>query len=165
MEHPNQLIDSFSGVIKLELPDADLEQRETFRRSPSPELKTKTVRAAIQPNNVILRGCILRNTTWMVILSKIWIICSALTLKKLVLIKMLQSQVGLVLNTGKDVKIMQGSASSISASKFSNLEQLAARQIFGVMILLIAMCFTGATAQVSIMNICCIADNDFHKIH
>lgn len=76
MEHPNQLIDSFSGVIELELPDTDLEQRETFRRSPSPELKTKTVRAAIQPNNVILRGCVLRNTTWMVILCRIFIVFS-----------------------------------------------------------------------------------------
>lgn len=56
-----------------------------------------------------------------------------------------------MLNTGKDVKIMQGSASSIPISKFSNLEQLATRQIFGVMIFLIALCFTGATAQVSHM--------------
>lgn len=59
---------------------------------------------------------------------------------------------------------MQGSASSIAASKFSNLEQLAARQIFGVMILLIAMCFTGATAQVSITNIFCGTENKYsHK--
>lgn len=71
MEHPNQLIDSFSGVIELELPDAELEQRETFRRTPSADLKTKSVRAAIQPNNIILRGCVLRNTTWMVLFNEI----------------------------------------------------------------------------------------------
>ena len=66
MEHPNNLIDSFSGVIELELPDAQLEQRESFRRSQSPEIRTRTVKVAIQPNNVILRGCVLRNTEWMV---------------------------------------------------------------------------------------------------
>ena len=56
-------------------------------------------------------------------------------------------QIGLVLNTGKDVKIMQGSASTVTVSKTSNLESMATRQVFGVMLLLVAMCFTGATAQ------------------
>jgi len=46
MEHPNNLIDSFTGVLtSWVLPDA---------------------RLAISPNNVILRGCVLRSTEWIV---------------------------------------------------------------------------------------------------
>lgn len=42
---------------------------------------------------------------------------------------------------------MQGSAATATSVKSSNLEALATRQIFGVFVLLVAMCFTGATAQ------------------
>ena len=68
MEHPNNLIDTFSGVIELALPDEVDEMQQQRRRSASPTLRTINVRAAIQPNNIILRGCVLRNTDWMVIL-------------------------------------------------------------------------------------------------
>jgi magnesium-transporting ATPase (P-type) len=59
MEHPNNLIDSFTGVLTSEvIPDA---------------------RLAISPNNLVLRGCVLRSTDWIV---------------------------GVVLNTGKMMMIM-----------------------------------------------------------
>ncbi len=46
MEHPNNLIDSFTGVLTSEvIPDA---------------------RLAISPNNLVLRGCVLRSTDWIV---------------------------------------------------------------------------------------------------
>jgi magnesium-transporting ATPase (P-type) len=43
MEHPNKLIDSFTGAL-------------TFEGKTEP----------IQPNNVLLRGCVLRNTNWII---------------------------------------------------------------------------------------------------
>lgn len=43
MEHPNKLIDSFTGVI---------------------DLGKAYGREAISPNSVLLRGCVLRNTDW-----------------------------------------------------------------------------------------------------
>jgi magnesium-transporting ATPase (P-type) len=58
MEHPNSLIDSFTGVYE----DA------TLGRMP------------LAPVNVVLRGCVLRSTDWIV---------------------------GIVVNAGHDVKVMQ----------------------------------------------------------
>ena len=46
MEHPNNLIDSFTGVLTS---DVLIEAR-----------------LAISPNNVVLRGCVLRSTDWIV---------------------------------------------------------------------------------------------------
>lgn len=97
MEHPNSLIDHFTGVLEHEL----------FGRVP------------ILPNNVILRGCVLRST---------------------------ESMIGLVVNTGHDVKIMQ---SKISRTvKTSNLESMATRQILRIMILLVSLCACGTVGNV-----------------
>eukprot|EP01036_Dinobryon_divergens_P026423 gene26423-35074_t len=61
MEHPNKLIDAFTGVVDL--------------------TKCKLGREPINPNSVLLRGCVLRNTEW---------------------------AFGLVVNSGHDTKIMIG---------------------------------------------------------
>ncbi|CAN0448403.1 unnamed protein product, partial [Ectocarpus sp. 12 AP-2014] len=63
MEHPNKLIDNFSGTIEVEGAGEDGGE-------------------VIQTRNLLLRGCVLRNTRWVV---------------------------GLVLNTGPDTKIVMSS--------------------------------------------------------
>lgn len=94
MEHPNKLIDSFNGVIDL----------QNLGRDP------------ILHTNVLLRGCVLRNTEWVV---------------------------GLVVNTGHDTKIMMSSRST--RSKTSDLETKASNEIKRIIILLALVCFAGAT--------------------
>jgi len=96
MEHPNKLTDSFNGVL-----DIDGYGRE-----------------AVQLTNVLLRGCVLRNTDWII---------------------------GLVVNTGHDTKIMMSSRET--RSKTSNLESMASKQIQYIIILLLVVCFTGTTGQ------------------
>lgn len=96
MEHPNKLIESFNGVIDL----------------------GKVGRDPILPTNVLLRGCVLRNTDWIM---------------------------GVVLNTGHDTKIMMSSAAT--RSKTSLLETKASDEIKKIIILLAIVCFTGATGQ------------------
>lgn len=98
MEHPNNLIDSFTGVLTSEL-----------------LLNNK---AAIAPKNVVLRGCVLRSTEWMI---------------------------GLAVNTGHDVKIMQ---SNMDAKvKSSNLDGQATQQIKGIIMMLLWVCLCGAIGQ------------------
>ncbi len=96
MEHPNKLIESFSGVVTL-----------------------GTHREPIQGGNVLLRGCVLRNTDWII---------------------------GLVINTGHDTKIMMSSATT--KSKRSSLETACSTEIRKIILLLGIVCFTGATGQV-----------------
>ena len=96
MEHPNKLIDSFGGVLSI----------ENITKEP------------IQPNNILLRGCVLRNTEW---------------------------AVGIVVNTGHDTKIMM--SSTTTKSKTSNLESATSREIRKIILLLLLVCFTGATGQ------------------
>jgi phospholipid-translocating P-type ATPase (flippase) len=98
MEHPNKLIDSFAGVVDL-----------------GPELG----REAIQPTNLLLRGCVLRNTDWVV---------------------------GIVVNTGHDTKIMM--TSTKTKVKSSYLETCASKQIQKVIVLLIIVAVTGSVGQV-----------------
>lgn len=97
MEHPNNLIDSFTGI--LESPD--------FGKMP------------LLPGNVILRGCVLRSTDFMV---------------------------GLAVNTGHDVKVMQ---SKLEAKvKSSALEVTATQQIVRVFGMLFLLAFLGAIGSV-----------------
>jgi magnesium-transporting ATPase (P-type) len=97
MEHPNKLIDTFSGTIDLQ----------------------NTGRSPVHANNILLRGCVLRNTGW---------------------------ALGVVVNTGHDTKIMMSSNKKIK-SKTSNLESKSSKQILKIIILLVLLCFTGATGQ------------------
>ncbi|KAJ1410249.1 hypothetical protein B484DRAFT_402969, partial [Ochromonadaceae sp. CCMP2298] len=99
MEHPNKLIDSFSGVVSL-------------------SLKDKSFREPIQAGNMLLRGCVLRNTSWII---------------------------GLVVNTGHDTKIMMSSAST--KTKRSSLEVQCSNEIVRIIVLLAAVCVTGALGQ------------------
>jgi phospholipid-transporting ATPase len=93
MEHPNKMIDSFTGVIDL----------EGIGREP------------IQPHNVILRGCILRNTDWVI---------------------------GCVLNTGHDTKILMSAAKT--PNKASQLDVMASLEVKHMVGLLATVCLTGA---------------------
>jgi len=96
MEHPNKLIDSFTGVTDLE----------------------GLGREAIQPSNILLRGCVLRNTDWVI---------------------------GLVVNTGHDTKIMMSSTETLT--KTSNFEVRASVEILRIVGLLAVICAAGATGQ------------------
>jgi phospholipid-translocating P-type ATPase (flippase) len=98
MEHPNSLIDSFTGILESE------------------QYGGKMI---LQPINVILRGCVLRSTDFIV---------------------------GLVVNTGHDVKVMQSKLES--KVKFSYLELSATTQIVRVFALLFCLAFLGAIGSV-----------------
>ena len=99
MEHPNKLIETFNGVV-------EFSGNNVKGRDP------------ILPTNVLLRGCVLRNTDWII---------------------------GVVLNTGHDTKIMMSSTST--RSKTSKLETRASDEIKKIIIFLAILCFTGATGQ------------------
>ena len=79
---------------------------------------SKEAKVAINPGNVVLRGCVVRSTEWIV---------------------------GVVVNTGHDVKIMQSNTKA--RVKASNLDGLATQQILGIIMLLMWVCFSVATAQ------------------
>eukprot|EP01041_Mallomonas_annulata_P003040 gene3040-5957_t len=96
MEHPNKVIEQFSGVL-----DLGTNGRET-----------------IQMNHVLLRGCVLRNTDWII---------------------------GIVLNTGHDTKIMMSSTET--PSKTSNLEARASGEIKKIIMLLILVSLVGCTGE------------------
>ena len=94
MEHPNKLIDSFKGAFHFE----DSEAKEV-----------------IDPTNVLLRGCTLRNVDW---------------------------AIGLVLNTGLDTKIMMSNTES--PVKTSSLELRINVEIRRVVLYLVAVCLLGS---------------------
>lgn len=96
MEHPNKLIESFTGTL-----DAGDHGKEP-----------------IQPHNVLLRGCSLRNTDYVM---------------------------GIVLNTGHDTKIMMGSTET--PSKASGLERRSSEEIRRIVALLLLVCTVGATGM------------------
>ena len=96
MEHPNKLIESFTGTL-----DAGSLGKEP-----------------IQPHNVLLRGCSLRNTEYVM---------------------------GIVLNTGHDTKIMMGSTET--PSKASGLERRSSEEIRRIVALLLLVCTIGATGM------------------
>lgn len=96
MEHPNKLIDAFTGVMDIE----------------------GLGRTAISPNNVLLRGCSLRNTEWVV---------------------------GVVANSGHDTKIMM--SSTATPSKASDLESRSSEEIRTIVVMLLTLCLVGASGQ------------------
>jgi phospholipid-translocating P-type ATPase (flippase) len=98
MEHPNNLIDSFTGVLECDQFGGKM---------------------ALQPVNVVLRGCVLRSTEYIV---------------------------GLVVNTGHDVKVMQSKLEAKLKSSF--LEVSATTQIVRVFALLFCLAFLGAIGSV-----------------
>eukprot|EP01035_Chromulina_nebulosa_P017968 gene17968-23598_t len=94
MEHPNKLIDSFTGVIEL----------DNLGKDP------------IMTNNILLRGCVLRNTDWVF---------------------------GIIVNTGHDTKVMM--SNKITKPKSSFLERKASVEILRILAVLAVICFWGAT--------------------
>ena len=104
IENPNKIIDSFNGVIEYyfdEKDDNDNNYKET-----------------IIPFNVLLRGCVLRNTEWII---------------------------GLVINTGHDTKIMMSATKT--KAKTSCLETSTSNKISIIILLLLVFCFIGSTGQ------------------
>jgi len=99
MEHPNKRIDDFTGSYKVT-------HLGTEHQEP------------VNSSNVLLRGCVLRNTEWVI---------------------------GIVINTGKDTKIMMSSTETIG--KYSFLESAATKEIVRVFLLLIFLAFVGATGM------------------
>lgn len=106
MEHPNNFIDSFVGVMSF-----DIGGEGTGG--------TVSVRQPIQPSNLLLRGCVLRNNDWII---------------------------GVVLNTGHDTKIMMTSLAN-SRMKYSNLEVQCSKQIRSVILMLVTMGIVGSFGQ------------------
>ncbi|CAM9420829.1 unnamed protein product, partial [Ectocarpus sp. 6 AP-2014] len=102
MEHPNKLIDNFSGTIEVEGAGDD----------------GGSCREVIQTRNLLLRGCVLRNTRWVV---------------------------GLVLNTGPDTKIVMSSLEP--PHKTSRLEQRTNVEVWRIVRLLCLVCFLGAVGS------------------
>ena len=95
MEHPNKVIHSFTGAIEI-----------------------NGTSEVVSENNLLLRGCVLRNTEWVF---------------------------ALVVNTGTDTKIMMSATSTPSKSSF--LETQATKEVMNVVILLIVLSFIGATGM------------------
>lgn len=93
MEHPNNVIDNFEGRIDM----------------------GKFGVEVAQPMNVALRGCVLRNTEWII---------------------------GIVVNTGHDTKVMMSSRET--EPKTSVLDKLVSTQIGRIIMLLMLFCFMGA---------------------
>jgi phospholipid-transporting ATPase len=94
MEHPNNLIDTFNGVLTLD----------------------QLGKEAIMANHLLLRGCVLRNTDWVI---------------------------GCVVNTGHDTKIMMSATGTPSKTSF--LERSASSQIQRIIVLLALVCIAGST--------------------
>ncbi|CAM9414176.1 unnamed protein product [Choristocarpus tenellus] len=99
MEHPNKLIDSFTGTIEVE------------KMGPG----NKANRKAILPRNLLLRGCVLRNSPWVV---------------------------GLVLNSGPDTKIIMSMTEV--PQKSSHLEQRTNNEIRHIVTYLCAVCLVAS---------------------
>jgi len=97
MEHPNAFIDTLDGSLNIE----------------------KIGSEAIQPANVLLRGCVLRNTEWIV---------------------------GIVINSGHDTKIMM--TSKETKAKTSNMQSIVSVQILRIVGILFLICFCGAIGSI-----------------
>ena len=104
MEHPNTLLESFTGTI---------------------DLGKSVGRQMILPENVALRGCIVRSTDWVI---------------------------GLVVNTGKDTKMAMMSAYNVNAQKISNVERLANLQIQRIITLLLVLAIA-ASIGATVFNV------------
>lgn len=94
MEHPNKLIDTFNGVLDIE----------------------GIGKHAIMAQHVLLRGCALRNTDWII---------------------------GCVVNSGHDTKIMMSATGTPSKTSF--LERSASSEIQKIIYLLALVCVIGTT--------------------
>ncbi len=94
MEHPNKLIDTFNGVLDIE----------------------GIGKQALMTQHVLLRGCVLRNTDWII---------------------------GCVVNSGHDTKIMMSATGTPSKTSF--LERSASSEIQKIIYLLAFVCLVGTT--------------------
>ncbi|CAM9092815.1 unnamed protein product, partial [Phaeothamnion confervicola] len=125
MEHPNKLINNFKGNLRLDKGEGEAGALPAFFRvatiaiTQSLALQTggETRSEPIDPDNLLLRGCMLRNTRW---------------------------ALGLVLNTGADTKIMMSmSAAPVKASHLSDRINTEIKRVAALMVML---CIVGAAA-------------------
>lgn len=96
MEHPNTMIENFSGNI---------------------DLGNSVGRQLILPENVVLRGCTVRSTDWVI---------------------------GLIVNTGNDTKMAMTSAYKVDTQKISKVELQANAQIYRIIGLLVVLAIAGS---------------------
>ena len=94
MEHPNNIIDAFEGRVDLTESNLGVE--------------------VARPINIALRGCVLRNTQWII---------------------------GMAVNTGHDTKIMM--TAKETEAKSSHLDREVSFQITRIIMVLMAFCFMG----------------------
>lgn len=108
---------AYSGVVQSELPNTAISKFSATisldSQEPGEQARPITI------NNMILRGCQLRNTDWIY---------------------------GLVLNTGNDTKIMQSAVKA--PSKWSSINGVVNKMIVWLFGFLLVLCITAATVQI-----------------
>ncbi|CAM9636300.1 unnamed protein product [Ascophyllum nodosum] len=120
MEHPTKSIETFTGTLEVTLfpgmgaNETDAKLSEVGYGGSSRGQRT-TVREPITPDNLLLRGTVLRNTQW---------------------------ATGLVLSTGHDTKVMMSIAKA--PEKGSHLNSRINTEIKGLAVMLFSFCLTGA---------------------
>ncbi|CAM9795377.1 unnamed protein product [Chrysoparadoxa australica] len=124
MEHPNKLIDHFTGSIRTQLRSTKWTYFPTHSTH-APHIPFLLAYGAstsepIEPDNLLLRGCVLRNSRW---------------------------ALGLVLNTGMDTKIMM--SMSAAPTKHSHLSERINTEIKRVATVMLVFCLVGAVLGTS----------------
>ncbi|CAN0220421.1 unnamed protein product, partial [Ectocarpus sp. 8 AP-2014] len=127
-EHPNKAIASFTGSLEVSLKpgggaasvgvhgDVDGAASSTTAAGGGSRKKSRTVvKEPVTPENLLLRGTVLRNTKW---------------------------AVGLVISTGHDTKVMMSIAKA--PEKTSHLNSRVNTEIKGLALMLFLFCLTGA---------------------
>jgi magnesium-transporting ATPase (P-type) len=124
MEHPNKLINNFTGTLHAHVvPRQHKHASTTAATAVESESSAQPLKAVdgvlkgepVDPENLLLRGCILRNTRYAIVL---------------------------VLNTGMDTKIMM--SMSAAPTKSSRLSYRVNREIKRVACLMLCFCVVGA---------------------
>ncbi|CAM9262124.1 unnamed protein product, partial [Hapterophycus canaliculatus] len=115
MEHPNKAIASFSGSLEASLKPRGKDHEARGSQGGEGSIRPRTVKEPITPENLLLRGTVLRNTKW---------------------------ATGMVISTGHDTKVMMSIAKA--PEKTSHLNSRVNTEIKGLAVMLFLFCLTGA---------------------